>query len=409
MRGIISAEKRLWGALSMVLVVLLLFGACATPSTPGEEKKVVEFGDITPLTGAVSSSEQATVKGRTDYVKYFNEIEGIPGVNVKHSWIDIGLSVSMGMSAYRRFVERGVPVLTSSYTTVLEPLKPQLAVDEIPVAIGLQDEPLFYPPGWVYGAAPTYAETFTALADYIMENWKQERPPRLAFVIVDSVYGWAPVGEGTKYAESIGIEMLPVEMVPYMVIDATPQLLRLDERGADFVYVMGLAPTAGPMLRDAERLGLLDKINFCGAESTAGEMLINMAGDAAEGYMFPKVLPWIDETDITGIKLMVDNQMKWYGKVHKENPYVIGWVDTARICEGIRRAVDTVGYENINGPAVKAAFDGMKDYDTYGIVNITYTPEDHRGSDMVAVYQVKDGKIVRVSDWRHAPMLVPDK
>ena len=407
MRNRIIGRKRLWTILAIGLTALLLLTACAPAPTPPAEKKVVEFGDFTPLTGAVASSEQTAVRGRDDYVRYFNEEVGIPGITVKHSWVDIGLSVSMGFSAYRRFVERGVPVLTSSYTTALEPLKPKLEEDEIPVVIGLQDEPLYYPPGWIYGAAPTYAETFTAAADYFKENWKEERPPRLAFVIVDSIYGWAPVEQGTKYAESIGIEMLPTEFVPYVVLDATPQLLRLSERGADFVFIQGLAPTAGPLLRDAERLGLLGKIQFSGSESTAGEMLIGMAGAAAEGYLFPKVLPWIDEVEVPGIKLMVDNQMKWYGKVVRENPYVIGWADAARICEVIERAIDTVGYENLNGRAIKEELDNMKDYDTYGVVKITYTPEDHRGSDRVAVYQIKGGKIVRVSDWRKAPMLVP--
>ena len=108
------------------LVVLLILIGCGTKPKLPVEGKVVEFGNFTPLTGAVSFSEQMGLKGIEDYVRYFNEEIGIPGVTIKHSWIDIGLSVSMALSAYSRFVERDIPVLYTSYSTALEPLKPKL-------------------------------------------------------------------------------------------------------------------------------------------------------------------------------------------------------------------------------------------------------------------------------------------
>jgi len=49
----------------------------------------------------------------------------------------------------------------------------------------------------------------------------------------------------------------------------------------------------------------------------------------------------------------------------------------------------------------------MKDFAVDGIAKITFGPEDRRGSESYAVYQVQGGKIVRVSDWREAPILVP--
>ena len=86
-----------------------------------------------------------------------------------------------------------------------------------------------------------------------------------------------------------------------------------------------------------------------------------------------------------------------------------GRIEQAIICEAIRRAVENVGYENLDGPAIKQAFDNTNDFDVDGLVTITYTPEDHRGSNKVAIYQVRDGKLVRASDWREAPLLVPKK
>ena len=265
------------------------------------------------------------------------------------------------------------------------------------------------PPGWVYGFAPTYAEIFAVLADYIKENWQEEMPPRLAFMGIDAQFTWGAVEQGTKYAESIGIEMLPTEIVPMPPLDTSTQLLRLGERGADFVYIQMIPVVTLPILRDAERLGLIGEIHFGGSDYSFGEVVIKGAGAACEGYLLPKVTPCWDKTEVPGIKLMIDNQMKYHGKeVSERFPGYDGcWRAAAVICEAIRRAVEKVGYENVDGRAVKEALDSMKDFDVYGLTTISYTPEDHRGADRGAVYQVKGGKVIRVSDWRKAPMIVP--
>ena len=77
------------------------------------------------------------------------------------------------------------------------------------------------------------------------------------------------------------------------------------------------------------------------------------------------------------------------------------------MCEAVKRALDEVGYDNINGAAVEKALEGMQDFDIGGIVKITYGPENRRGTRNYAVYQVQGGKVVRASDWRQVPILVP--
>ena len=77
------------------------------------------------------------------------------------------------------------------------------------------------------------------------------------------------------------------------------------------------------------------------------------------------------------------------------------------MCEAIRRAVENVSYEKLNGTAIKGAFNNIKDFDVYGLKTFTYTPDNHSGSRNVAIYQVRDEKLVRISDWKPAPTIVP--
>ncbi len=135
--------------------------------------------------------------------------------------------------------------------------------------------------------------------------------------------------------------------------------------------------------------------------------MIKMAPVATEGFLSPRGLPWQDETNIPGIKTMIDAEMKYNGRVNEDPAYGAGWYYAAITCAAVKLAVEEVGVENLNGAAVERAFESMKDFDIEGLAKITYGPEDRRGCQRFAPYQVKGGKIVRVSDFVEVPILVP--
>lgn len=402
-------QKEAWiTTLAVAVTLALLFTACApAPTGLAEKEKVVEFGIIGPFTGAGGSSMQTMVGGNQDYLRYFNESQAIPGVSVKFLWGDTTMQFSLLYSHYERFVERGLPLIEIEEATGLTGLKERFERDEVVVfSCGAGYQAVVYPePGWRYTITPTIAEQAAVAIEYFLENWQGDRPPRLAFMVIDSPWGYEP-GYATEYFQGLGFEVLPVEVVPFVTLDATSQLLRLKASGADLVYIQGLPATVGPVLRDAERLGLLGQMRFAGHSSGMGERVIEMTGVASEGYFMARTCPWFDDTEVPGIGLILDNMMKYHGEVQREGEYFTGWVGGAVMCEAIRRAIENVGYDNLDGPAVKAAFDGMKDFDVYGLASITYKPDDHRGATKMAVYEVRGGKVVRVSDWREAPMLI---
>ena len=67
-----------------------------------------------------------------------------------------------------------------------------------------------------------------------------------------------------------------------------------------------------------------------------------------------------------------------------------------------------MGYENLDGVAIKEAPDSFNDFDYYGIKQITYTPEDHRGWNRARIYQVQGGEAVPISEWKNTPMIMPE-
>jgi len=237
-----------------------------------------------------------------------------------------------------------------------------------------------------------------------MENWQEERPPRAAIMGTDSPSGHAPEVMGTKYAQSIGIEMLPFEAVPYMPLDTTTQLLRLREEGADFVYLQTIYSTAIPIMRDVERLGLTDKMRLGGMENSQAISLLEL-GPVVDGYFAARAGPWHKEVPEMDIFTRYRP-----GYIDKDGGGAISLVMFPSWIEAISTAIESVGYENLDGRAVKEAFYSIKDFDPHGIGRTaTYTTEDHRGAPVVRIYEVQGGEVVPVSDWRESPMLVPQK
>ena len=393
--------------LSIALATLLLFTACA-PALPQEEKKVVKIGAILPLTGPASTIMQVGFRNLVDYMKYFDEVgvpglELPPGVTIELIWGDSGYEAPRALSVYERMRQDVV------YLEVASPvedyaIKSRLERDGIAAMTMAVDEALVYPPGWFFTVFCTESERFAAVCDWIMENWEEERPPTVAMMGTDTPTGRASEAMGTAYAKSIGIEMLPFEVIPHMPLDVSPQLVRLEERGADYVYITTIWSAAIPILRDAERLGLLDKIRFgAGLEDNVAIPLIEALGPLAEGYFGARCFPWYEETPI-----LWDILREHEGRLDTSGGAACTLQYVPVMIEAIRIAIEEVGYENLDSRAVKEAMYSLKDFDPHHIGRpVTYTREDHRGAPMLRIYEVRGGEVVPGSDWRDAPMLVP--
>jgi hypothetical protein len=397
----------LMGVLLTLLAILLLLTACA-PGLPVGEQKVVKIGYIAPLTGGPAAIMQTGFRNLVDWMKYYEEVgvpgmELPPGVTVELVWGDSGFEAPKAISIYERMRD---DVVYFHLPSPLEAtvLKARCERDGMAAMAMAVDEPLMYPPGPIFTIFCTESERFATACDWIMDNWQEERPPRIGMMGTDTPSGRAAEVMGTEYAKSIGIEMLPFESIPYLPLDASPQLLRLADAGADVIYMQAHWGTSPAVLRDAERLGLLGKIRFGGAtEDGIGVPMLDM-GPAVEGFFQTKCFPWYEEVPIVyDIFRMREGRLDTQGGVACTLQYGPVTIEAVRI------AIEQVGYENLDGPTVKEAMYDIKDFDPHKIGRpVTYTREDNRGSPKVIIYEIRDGRVVPASDWRDAPMLVPE-
>jgi ABC-type branched-subunit amino acid transport system substrate-binding protein len=389
--------------LAVALTALLLFTACA-PGPSMEEKKVVTIGMIAPFTGAPSTAIQRAYRLMMSYFSYFEEV-GVPGITfptdvaIKIAWADSQFQPVNAISIYERMQERGNVVLYYTPSPVEgTALKSRFERDEMPDVIMSVDETMMYPPGWIFSIYPTESERFAVVSDWIMDNWQEERPPRVVIMGTDSASGRAPEVMGTAYAESVGIEMLPFIVVPYLPLDVSPQFLKARDEGVDFIYCQAIETTTLALMREAEKLGLTDKIRFGGMETSQSIRLVE-SGPGADGYFATRTTPWYE--DIPAVRDI-------YGEDPGHGEAGSDLTVYSVMIEAIGKAIEEVGYENLDGRAVREGFYSIKDFDPFGIgTPVTYTRQDNRGEPKLAIWEVRGGTVVRVTDWRKAPMLVP--
>ncbi len=408
MKNKMGKRKTAWVTLlAVALTALLLFTACA-PGPPVEEQKVVKIGYIAPLTGGPAAIMQTGFRNLLDWTKYYEEVgvpglELPPGVTIELVWGDSGFEGPKAISIYERMHDE---VVFFHLPSPLEAgvLKARCERDGL-AAMGMAvDEVLMYPPSSVFTIFCTESERFAAACDWIMENWEEERPPRIGMMGADSPSGRAAEVMGTAYAESIGIEMLPFESIPYVPLDTSPQLMRLADSGADVIYIQAHWVTSPAVLRDAERLGLVGKIRFgVATEDGVAEPLIQL-GPAAEGVFQTKCFPWYEE-----VPVLWDILREHQGRIDTQGGAASTLAYGPVPIEAIRIAIEEVGYENLDGPAVKEAMYSIKDFDPHDIGRpVTYTREDNRGSPKVRIYEIRGDTVVPATDWRDAHMLVPE-
>jgi branched-chain amino acid transport system substrate-binding protein len=226
----------------------------------------------------------------------------------------------------------------------------------------------------------------------VKETWKDtSRKPRVAFIYADNSYGRAPIESGRAYAKEIGVDLVDEAIIPTVVVDVTSQLLTMQKKNPDFVYINTNTQWVPVVLKDSYKLGL--KVTYVINNYGIDERTPKLAGDAAEGVLGIQDVAYWGE-NVPGMKTLMEVHKRNHPNDTPNSPYMRGWLWVIVAAEAIKRAGP-----NPTGEAVKNALESFKDFDTWGLTPpFTYTSEDHRPTNRARLVQVKGGKIVQVRE-----------
>src|SRR5207249_6812886 len=393
-------------AIATALIVAAGSLLTASPSL-AQSKGTIVIGVQCDRTGPTQIVGTVLCPGFHDYVALVNSKGGVEGYKINALEIDHEYTVPPGMESYERHKKEGAVPIAVYGTPHIYALTQKLTEDRIPgtspgFGSAAAADGVRYP--YIFPIAATYWSQGAAAVDFVKKQLGGSlKGKKIAYIFYDNPAGREPIEVIEDLAAKEGFQ-LKTFAVPPPGVEMGAQVLDIAQRyRADFVisHLFGGAPSVS--IKELKRVGFpLKKV--IGLVWASAEANIEGAGGfgVADGY-FAMQFAGVG-TDYPVLQEIRD----MYKKQGKEPPkemastvfYNRGVLIAALHVEAIRNALKAKPDGKITGEDVKKGFEKINNFTLGGLVPpLKITPQDHEGGGLVQIWQVKDGKFVKVTDW----------
>ncbi|MCA9935726.1 MAG: ABC transporter substrate-binding protein [Anaerolineales bacterium] len=422
-----------------LIILLLLIGlaACGSPVSEEEatavapsdatslEGKTITFYHFGDLSGPYASTTGVLIHGFDDAIAAINQRGGIRGAQINVQFSDTGGSVDEAVAAYERFtsLDDNVPIMFIYGSGDAEALAGRFREDQIPALSAGLSAQAFYGPdsGYVFGYGPIYPDQFGLFLDYVKANWDSVKPAgagdeiKLAYISWPGAYGQgALTPESRAYAESLGIEIVQEELIDLSpTADGTIAILNAQSAGANVIYTNTLTFGPATILNALASLDMRDQFLVGGNNWAMDVATFAFLSDPtfADGFIAPFPYQWWSDTDQPGIVYARD---VFAANDRPENErssgYLVSLSGVDLAVTAVEKAIDTVGFENLNGQAVYEALLSLGAYEAVdGVMHFDFSGSN-RSPHTAQIRQIQGGPeaFVVLQDWTPTPDLRPE-
>ena len=381
------------------LVLVLAFGGMASAEkAPGE----IRLGVLTDLTGKASAVLGEANKGFADYVRYVNEKQGgLNGHPVKVFPVDTQYEVAKCTAGFRKLVDVHKVHLVNPQGSVIAGAVGQRANEEkVPLVMSFELGIQFPMKGSYIFSTTTPPEAFyPAALDYLVtKKFARDKPLRIGLYMLDIPWTNRVFKAVPEAVKKLGgkAELSFKRLFPASQLDFASQISEVRAAKLDILFFVGHGRQCVAFLKEAKRSGLKDELRIveypyaieAGIRKATGE-------DAVKGVISPVLLATWDRVDVPGIKFLHELNAEWYPEVKERHwVYLVGWNYARVSLEGIKKALEKVGYDKLDGPAIREGLESLKNLDMQGIIApVTYSPEVHVTFGDITLSQYEgDGK-----------------
>lgn len=383
----------LTGSLVLTMGVLSACGDTSTDADANAEKSV-KIGALYDITGGTGDVGTPYSEGEEAYYEYLNSKGGINGVQVELIGEDYGYDMAKGQRLYQKLRDRHkVAAILGWGTADTEALRQQVAHDKFPYFSASYSENLksLEESPYNFITAATYSDQGRAVVKWIKENHKGGEPT-LALLYNDTAFGRSPIEDIKAYAAEMGVKVVDEEVIPVTATEAQSQMLNMKKKNPDYAIIQQTWGATATILREAKTLGI--DTQFIGLNWATGEGVIKIAGDAAEG-MLGVVTHAFPYEELEGMK-EINEYLEMKGKTKEDitQKFVQGWVTAKIMAQGIGNA------DELTGEGIREGLEQINEMDLGGLAApVTFTEDNHSGTNQVRLAQVKNGKFEIVSDY----------
>ena len=390
-----------------LVLAIVLSTACAQKQVPQEqETEEIVIGIIDDFSGPMASMCLAYLDAENDAVRYINEKQGgILGYPIKTIVIDHRMDSTLAISGWDRLKTEQVPLVISVTAPAATVLQTSCQDDGIPIIAGGGNIDQAYPtePSYYFMNVPVLYGVFESVCDLTLKDWTQKGKtgkPKIGFDVVSiGSYNKIFSKMSRMAAEKYGLEYI-ITATSIAPADAATQVLQVKNFGCDYMYLHGTESAVIVWLKDMERQNF-HPIIF-GSTGLAAPELFSATGELCVGTTYYAHGPQWTDTNRPGIEMLHKLNSEWHPEV-KDRPghYCRGFVSFLANAEVVKRAVEKAGHSNLNGDAIKDAFEHTQNYEPAEMgVEYSWTASDHQGIHGCSWYTwTEDGIGVAASDW----------
>lgn len=384
-----------------------LFSAVAAVAILGAgsafAQEKIRVGHIADYTGATSDVGRPYGQGVADALAYLNKKGGVAGKQIEFETVDYSYEIPRAIATYKKWTGGSdrVVAIQGWGTGDTEALVSFVANDKIPYFSASYSGHLTDPTGkgthgskpapynFFYG--PSYTDGCRALVQWAAKDAEAKgvKEPKFVHMGDNHPFPNAPKAACAEYAKELGFKVLEPIQYSLKPGDFKAQCLSLKESGANYAFLANTGGSTISLLKSCSTVGV--DTQFMGNVWAMDENAIKAAGDAADGMVFVVgAAAWNAEAPgmqtVREISKISDPSGNAYRAVH----YMRGICSVFYMRDAMAAAAKS---GDVTGESIKKAMEGMKDHvpaELDGVcIPSTWTPEDHRGTTKVFIYQAK--------------------
>jgi branched-chain amino acid transport system substrate-binding protein len=385
----------------MLSVVLGMI--CFSLATVGGAQPI-RVGAVINLTGASSSWGQYHAKGHRDYFSYVNEVKGgVVGKKIELKVYDHAYKVPESNKFVKMLCEEKVDMIATWDAGSGLQAKPIIQEYKIPTINYSTFQGINSPPrDYIYIPFGSYILDSYAVLEYIRSIHKGKDDPKVGLLTSNNPYGKAVHGPAKEYADKNNINIVSIEAFPPDTVDLTTEMLRLKEKGAEYIFMQILPDKVYVALKAADKINY--DVPFIGTWTSTDPDFFKLGKGLIRDRVAMQFCGVLPQDKTPGIKLLED-LWKRYKSVDKfETSYWEGVVVAMIMERAMHRASGLFG--KINSETINKAMETFNNEDFGGLVPyVTFTKDNHEGSFKGRIVQIHE-------DMTYTPMtnfFVPGK
>ncbi|MDQ1335434.1 MAG: Peripla 6 protein [Thermodesulfobacteriota bacterium] len=379
----------------LATVCLVMAGLIAIGIPMDAFAKDIKAGAVINLTGPASTWGQFHAKGQQDYTRYINEVKGgIAGNKIDLTVVDHAYDIEKAKNEVMKFCTSNKMDMIATWDAgsgiMTKPIIQKYKVPNINYSTyqGILKPPVDY----AYLPFGSYVMDSYAVLGYIKAIHKGNSPPKVGLLTYNNAYGKSIHEPSQEYAKKNNIELVAIEEFPPKTLDLNTEVLRLKEKGAEYIFMQCLPSAIIMALQAADRVSY--NVPFFGTWTSTDPDFFKRGAGLIRDRMhmqFPGCLPG-DGTP--GIKL-IEDLMARYKTVEKfDCSYWEGIVIGAIMARAFQKAQDKLG--KIDSESINVGLETFQNEDFGGLIpNVTYTTTDHSGSFTARIVKINEDQTLK--------------